>query len=62
LIANIPETNARGWPLWVLLDQTTKEIMRHEYKSHDEAEKDNSNLAKGANGWIWTLNDPSMTE
>ena len=62
LNANIPETNARGWPLWVLLDLTTKEVMRCEYKPHGEAEYDNAALAQGKNGWKWTLNDPSMID
>jgi hypothetical protein len=57
-----PETNARGWPLWVLMDVVTKEIMFVEYKQHGEAESDNISLAKGINGWQWVLNDSSMTK
>jgi hypothetical protein len=57
---NNPETNARGWPLWVLMDVASKEIMRAEYKQYGEAESDNISLSKGNNRWEWVLNDPSM--
>lgn len=56
---NIPDTNAKGWPLWVLMDMTAREIMRHEYKTYEEADADNKQLAEGRNGWKWILNDGS---
>jgi len=59
---NNPDTNARGWPLWVMIDVATKEIMRIEYKQHGEAEADNISLSDGKNGWEWVLNDSRMAE
>lgn len=54
----IPDTNAKGWSLWVLLDPQNREIMRHEYKTQKEADEDNNRLAKGKTlGWKWILND-----
>ncbi len=55
----IPDTNAKGWPLWVLFDTVAKEIMRHEYKTEEEAKTDNKKLAEGSLKWQWILNDPS---
>ena len=55
----IPDTNSKGWPLWVLMDMAAKEVMGHQYKSDEEAIEDNKKLADGKNGWQWVLNDPS---
>ena len=58
----IPDTNIKGWPIWVLVDEANKEIMRHEYKSYEEAEEDNKRLANGTLGWKWILNNGSKTK
>ena len=54
-----PDTNARGWALWVLLDMDTHEVMRSEYKSDKEAKDDNIVIKKYVKGknWRWVLND-----
>jgi len=53
----IPDTNARGWLLWVLVNAKKKEVLRHEYKTSEEAKEDNQRLAKGTLGWKWILNN-----
>lgn len=57
----IPETNARGWYLWVLLDMDDHQVMRREYKSEKEAEEDNRILNKNKTNrnWLWVPNDSS---
>lgn len=58
----IPDTNAKGWPMRVLIDPALKQIMRHEYKTDEEVDEDNNRLAKGTLGWKWILNDPSKAK
>jgi hypothetical protein len=40
-----------------LLDEPNREVMRHEYKSDEEAEQDNKRMAQGTLGWKWILNN-----
>jgi len=57
----IPETNAKGWHRWALVEIETKDVMRVEYKSEDEVDADNKILGKilskdGKQSRIWILN------
>ena len=58
---NIPDTNARGWPLFVLLDMDTHIVMRSEYKTQEEADEDNDVLKEyiKSRNWLWVPNDAS---
>jgi len=53
---DMPETNARGWHKWAMIDVGTKEILRLEYKPEKEVDTDNKRLAAGKN-FIWVLFD-----
>lgn len=51
-----PETNAKGWYRWALMDTTTKEVLRIEYKSESEVDEDNRMLSKdGKPSRIWIV-------
>jgi len=53
----IPETNAKGWHRWALIELATKDVLRVEYKSEDEVDADNKILGKGGKASrVWILN------
>lgn len=53
----IPETNAKGWHRWALIEIGTRDVLRIEYKSEDEVDADNKMFGKnGKPSRVWILN------
>ena len=53
---NMPETNAKGWHKWAMIDVASKDVLRIEYKPEKEVDEDNKRMAAGKN-FIWVLFD-----
>lgn len=51
----IPDTNAKGWHRWCLIDTETKEVVRIQYKPEAEVDADNKLLIEHGNNYLWIL-------